>query len=82
MGISRSSRSFAFAAILDYAERIEAAQRIEQRLNTFLASPDAIYSYQNYQILHWMGRVLNPPSLATVAHARRFSPSTERSRRT
>jgi hypothetical protein len=59
-------------AILDYAANIGAAPRIEERLNGFLASSDAIYSYQNYQIVHWMGRFLDNPSAATISQARRF----------
>jgi hypothetical protein len=61
------------AAVLDHAASIGAAHRIEARLNAFLRSSDAIYSYQNYQIIHWMGRELEHPTADTIAQARRFS---------
>ncbi|CAN5792044.1 hypothetical protein BH18ACI5_BH18ACI5_14940 [soil metagenome] len=50
-------------AILTYAEKTGTASKIEARLVAFLTSADAIYSYQNYQIVLWMGRVLRNPRL-------------------
>jgi hypothetical protein len=59
--------------ILNYIEQINSQSALEGDTLEFLESGELVYSYQLYQILLWLGRVLENPSSGVIAVARRVA---------
>jgi hypothetical protein len=59
--------------ILSYFKAVQAVDSVEVDLVTFLNSPDAVYTYQNYQILEWFSILDHIPSDGLIAIARQFA---------
>lgn len=59
-------------SVCGYLDEVMDAAHAHEAAASFLASSDAIYPYQRYQILHWLSK-LEEPSAATLEMARRFS---------
>lgn len=58
--------------ILSYFRATQATVTVETDIVTFLNSGDAVYTYQNYQILEWFSMLDHVPSEGLIAIARRL----------
>lgn len=61
--------------ILEYLSAIGAPSGVEQFLDTYLRSAEAVYPYQHYQVLTWRLALNNPPGEELVILARQIARS-------
>lgn len=59
--------------ILNYLAAVNAVNEKQNALNDFLNSDHALYPYQNYQIIEWLGEVSFTPSPELMHTMRRFT---------
>jgi len=57
--------------ILRYANQAGCAQQAQERITAFLNSESAIYPYQVYEMIEWVGNLSEPPKSDLIAVVRR-----------